>query len=138
MDETKKYDLMHVMCEGYPCGRICDQYCGMYEYADKAINNGYRKVCEPVIKNGEVVGFVNGADYVPKNLFLFGLFNARKSTAKEICSLIEEIKEIFPNDIVGYNQAQGWLMCIDKLKEICTEKYGVEWTEEADESTGRN
>jgi molecular chaperone GrpE (heat shock protein) len=43
---------------------------------------------------------------------------AVKDTAKEMIEEIDNVKEIFPNDIVGYEQAQGWLMCIDKLKEI--------------------
>ena len=38
---------------------------------------------------------------------------------------IDNVKKIFPNDIVGYEQAQGWCMCIDKLKEIAKRK-GVE------------
>lgn len=42
MDE-KIEELMKNMCESYPCNRICDQYCGMYDYAEKAIKKGYRK-----------------------------------------------------------------------------------------------
>lgn len=57
---------------------------------DKLYNAGYRKVCEPAIKNGEVVGFVNGADYVPKNLFLFGLSQARKETAEKFAERLKE------------------------------------------------
>ena len=50
---------------------------------------------------------------------------AVKDTAKELIEEIDNVKEIFPNDIVGYEQAQGWCMCIDKLKEIAKRK-GVE------------
>lgn len=50
---------------------------------------------------------------------------AVKDTAKELIEEIDNVKEIFPNDIVGYEQAQGWCMCIDKLKEIAKNK-GVE------------
>lgn len=121
MDEMKKYDLMHVMCDGYPCGRICDQYCGMYDYADKAINNGYRKVCEPVIKNGEVIGFVNGADYVPKNLFLFGLSNTRKSTVEKINHKIHQLFNRDIKDSTVYSQEEKDLFkeFIDEIDAIC-------------------
>lgn len=56
---------------------------------DKLYNAGYRKVCEPAIKNGEVVGFVNGADYVTKNLFLFGLSRVRKETAEKFAERVK-------------------------------------------------
>ena len=48
-----------------------------------------------------------------------------KDTAKEMIEEIDNVKEIFPNDIIGYEQAQGWCMCIDELKEIAKRK-GVE------------
>lgn len=51
---------------------------------------------------------------------------AVEDTAKEIIEEIDSVKEIFPNDISGYEQAQGWCMCIDKLKEFIKERYGVE------------
>ena len=56
---------------------------------EELYDKGYRKVCEPVIRNGEVVGFVNGADYVPKNLFLFGISNARKETAEKFAERLK-------------------------------------------------
>lgn len=55
---------------------------------------------------------------------------AVKDTAKEICILIDNIKNIFPNSISGYEKALGWSMCIDKLKEICKERYGVSYEED--------
>ena len=52
--------------------------------------------------------------------------SAIKETAKEMIEEIDSVKEIFPNDISGYDKAQGWCMCIDKLKEIAKERYSVE------------
>lgn len=42
-------ELMKDMCTDYPCNRICDQYCGMYDYAERAINAGYRKIPENAV-----------------------------------------------------------------------------------------
>ena len=50
---------------------------------------------------------------------------AVKDTAKEICEMIDAVKEVFPNDYRGYDMAHGWSMCVDKLKEIIKSK-GVE------------
>jgi Fe2+ transport system protein B len=50
---------------------------------------------------------------------------AVEDTAKEIYELIDSVKEVFPNDICGYEMANGWSMCVDKLKEIIKSK-GVE------------
>jgi hypothetical protein len=54
-----------------------------------------------------------------------GKKKAVKDTAKEIIEEIDNVKEIFPNDIVGYERALGWCMCIDELKEIAKNK-GIE------------
>lgn len=45
-----------------------------------------------------------------------------KDTAKEICEMIDAVKEVFPNDYRGYDMAHGWSMCVDKLKEIIKSK----------------
>ena len=42
-------ELMKNMCTDYPCNRICDKYCGMYDYAERAINEGYRKIPEGAV-----------------------------------------------------------------------------------------
>lgn len=50
MDKQKQIEeLMKDMCADYPCNRICDQYCGMYDYAERAINAGYRKIPENAV-----------------------------------------------------------------------------------------
>lgn len=59
-----------------------------------------------------------------KNLYNAG-YRKESDTMKEMIEEIDNVKEIFPNDIAGYEQAQGWCMCIDKLKEIARLK-GVE------------
>ena len=102
--------------------------CVACNIAHNVYNAGYRKVCEPAIKNGEVVGFVNGADYVPKNLFLFGLSRARKETAEKFAErLKEQLEENSP--IAGYDledlefDGETIQECID---EICKELTGGE------------
>ena len=53
-----------------------------------------------------------------------GIEQAVKDTVKEMIEEIDNVKEIFPNDTVGYEQVQGWCMCIYKLKEIAKEIIG--------------
>lgn len=92
------------------------------------VEQGYRKVCEPVIKNGEVVGFVNGADYVPKNLFLFAISQARKEMARYI------LKEIlFVKGIKGWQENKQLVefgnKIVDKIEELA-KQCGIEIKEE--------
>ncbi len=50
MDKQKQIEeLMKVMCVDFPCNRVCDQYCGMYDYAERAIKAGYRKIPENAV-----------------------------------------------------------------------------------------
>jgi hypothetical protein len=91
----------------------------------QVLNAGYRKVCEPAIKNGEVVGFVNGADYVPKNLFLFGISNARKKTAEKFA---ERLKAIATKEIAHtiFDEFVYYRILEDNLDEIAKEIIGEE------------
>ena len=47
--EAPVEELMKVMCVDFPCNRVCDQYCGMYDYAERAIKAGYRKIPENAV-----------------------------------------------------------------------------------------
>lgn len=49
-----------------------------------------------------------------------------RDTAKEIIEELNNIKDFFPDSPGGHLRADGWRMCIDKLKEIAKERYGVE------------
>ena len=49
-----------------------------------------------------------------------------KDTAKEMIEEIDNMQDIFPNNIDGHLKAEGWAMCIDELKEIAKERYGIE------------
>ena len=111
------------MCGDRPCEecnyhgfktKILPRYCEVYLIAEKLYNAGYRKVCEPAIKNGEVIGFVNGADYVPKNLFLFGISNTRKETAGKFA---ERVKMAF---YCHFDELIPSIMA-DKIDEIAKE-----------------
>ena len=89
--------------------------------------NGYRKVCKPAIKNGEVVGFVNGADYVPKNLFLFAISQARKETAEEFAEKLEN--GIDNLDIILHEDNDEQYVSINQLLKYMDEiakQFGVE------------
>lgn len=97
---------------------------------EELYDKGYRKVCKPVIRNGEVVGFVNGADYVPKNLFIFGLSQARKETAEKIYYKAEK-KAHFKDG--GYYDKDRYYLDMEDLKEIL-QQFGVEIKEYKDEN----
>ena len=114
-------------------------------------DKGYRKVCEPVIRNGEVVGFVSGADYVPKNLFLFGISNARKETAEKFAPLRKYITEQFRryHEVRDEAEQSYKTETNEIMKSVCNndwhradaimfilEKVGIEYDEICEEITG--
>ena len=132
-------ELMKDMCTDYPCNRICDQYCGMYDYAERAINAGYRKIPEnAVVLNGmeteqrledlmvafDEMGFMPNTthpfpeEYVEawkqRLIFVFG--QLRKETA-------EKFAEMASKAFIGLNciDIDEWNWCQRKIDEICKE-----------------
>ena len=106
--------------DGYSCSLYSsddDWVCAQErERAEFFYNAGYRKVCEPIIKDGKVIGFVDNADYIPKSLFTFGLSNTRKKTAEKIFAQVLEWAPV----------GEDYHRFITNLENWLKERYDVE------------
>jgi hypothetical protein len=135
MDKQKQIEEMaKLICRMPKKCDDCWQYeCQAKDFASILYNAGYRKVCEPAIKNGEAVGFVNGADYVPKNLFLFGLSQARKETAEKFA---ERLKGMAYQSTDWSHGEHPMVVEVDYIDEIAQEITEVErWQKSTQRTT---
>ena len=117
MDKQKQKqieELMKDMCADYPCNRICDQYCGMYDYAERAINAGYRKIPENAVvletSVYESLEIKNYRDVIYEQ--------SRKETAEKFA---ERLKEKLDISVIGYSTSEVISEIEDKIDEICKE-----------------
>lgn len=97
-------EMARDMCADYPCNRICDRYCGMYDYAERAINAGYRKI--------------------PENAWLNCQEFTRKETAEKYHELIEKAIESVPNATKEFIEA--WKSKNDEIAKELTEGLNSE------------
>lgn len=113
--------------------QVCCDYCKIAEYLieqgyrkipenavvltrEELHDKGYRKVCEPEIINGEVVGFVVKDGYVPSSIIEFVKHTTRKETAEKYHAEINKAIESVPNATKEFVQALK-----AKNDEICKE-----------------
>lgn len=147
-------ELMKDMCADYPCNRICDRYCGMYDYAERAINAGYSKIHENVVvltreeyeklKDEKADNILANVDKVFKAEFadmknsVIRRINkdyakkVRKETVEKFARLVE-FHSVSTRDNDGreiFTISALW------LKEILTEEFGFKYDEIAKELTG--
>ena len=134
-------ELMKDMCTDYPCNRICDQYCGMYDYAERAINAGYRKIPEgAVVLTGteteerleDLLIEFDEMSFYPATLMpnaeecarewkrklIYAIGQLRKETAETFAEKVKS--EMQERDYMGVKYKQGVFTDSD-IDEICKE-----------------
>ena len=114
-------ELMKDMCTDYPCNRICDQYCGMYDYAERAINAGYRKIPEnAVVVSRAEYNDLKGLEKHFDDYLIKEIVATRKETAEKFAKAMRDCYP--PREHPACTLDDCYML--DRIDEICKELGG--------------